>query len=132
MRQPTMRLNSFFIGFSLAIVTLSAADRASADSAGQRMLFDGKTMGAWKVSDFEGAGDPHVEEGALVLPFGERLSGVKWTGEALPRINYEIALEAKRVDGSDFFCGLTFPLNDEYASLIIGGWGGALCGISSI
>ncbi len=127
---PTMRLNSLFTVSALGLMILIAGARAMGEPP--RSLFDGKTLGSWKVSDYEGAGDAHVEDGALVLPFGERLSGVKWTGEPLPRMNYEIVLEARRVDGSDFFCGLTFPVNDEYASLIVGGWGGALCGISSI
>ena len=47
-------------------------------------------------------------------------------------MNYEIELDAQRVDGSDFFCGLTFPVNKTCASLIIGGWGGGLCGISNL
>ena len=41
-------------------------------------------------------------------------------------------MQARRVEGADFFCGLTFPVGDSHASLILGGWGGALCGISSI
>ena len=31
-----------------------------------------------------------------------------------------------------FFCGLTFPFHDSHATLILGGWGGSLIGISSI
>ena len=34
--------------------------------------------------------------------------------------------------GSDFFCGLTFPYKESHATLILGGWGGSLIGISSI
>src|SRR5690606_8783888 len=34
--------------------------------------------------------------------------------------------------GTDFFCGLTFPVNDNFCSLILGGWGGGVCGLSSI
>jgi hypothetical protein len=34
--------------------------------------------------------------------------------------------------GSDFFCGLTFPFKDNHATLVRGGWGGSLIGISSI
>ena len=34
--------------------------------------------------------------------------------------------------GSDFFCGLTFPYKDTHATLILGGWGGSLIGISSL
>jgi hypothetical protein len=49
-----------------------------------------------------------------------------------PKMNYEIALEAMRVDGSDFFCGLTFPVGDDPCSFICGGWGGGVVGLSSI
>ena len=34
--------------------------------------------------------------------------------------------------GSDFFCGLTFPFKESHATLILGGWGGSLIGISSL
>jgi hypothetical protein len=47
-------------------------------------------------------------------------------------MNYEVTLEATRVAGDDFFCGLTFPVGDSFASLIVGGWGGTVVGISSI
>ena len=40
--------------------------------------------------------------------------------------------DAMRVTGTDFFCGLTFPVRDSHCSLIVGGWGGSLVGISSI
>ena len=52
----------------------------------------------------------------------------------LPLTNYEISLQAKRLQGVDFFCGLTFPVGklDRCASLILGGWGGSVTGISSI
>ena len=29
-----------------------------------------------------------------------------------------------RVDGSDFFAGITFPVDKSFCSLILGGWGG--------
>lgn len=35
-------------------------------------------------------------------------------------------------EGNDFFCGLTFPVNDSFCTLIIGGWGGSVVGISSL
>jgi hypothetical protein len=34
--------------------------------------------------------------------------------------------------GNDFFCGLTFPFKESHATLILGGWGGSLIGISSL
>ncbi|HWE93491.1 MAG TPA: DUF1080 domain-containing protein [Tepidisphaeraceae bacterium] len=93
-------------------------------------LFDGKTLGKWKVSDFAGHGEPTVEDGTLRLPFGEQLTGVTYSGE-IPKMNYEVELEAQKLDGADFFCGLTFPVDDSFASFIVGGWGGSVVGISS-
>ena len=72
-----------------------------------------------------------MKDGTLVIPAGAVLSGVVYEGE-VPKVDYEVELEAQRVMGTDFFCGLTFPYKDSHASLILGGWGGGLCGISSI
>jgi hypothetical protein len=47
-------------------------------------------------------------------------------------MNYEISLEAMRVDGGDFFCGLTFPVDKSPCSFIVGGWGGGVVGLSCI
>lgn len=107
--------------------------RASAKTAESQWisLFDGKTLGKWKPTNFGGEGGVKVENGAIMMPIGEMLTGVTYTGDDYPKMNYEIALEAQRVDGSDFFCGLTFPVNDTHASLILGGWGGSVTGISS-
>jgi hypothetical protein len=109
---------------------LTGAD--SKDDAKWESLFDGKTLGHWKATDFGGQGESKVEDGKLLLTHGESLTGVTWQGEPPVRMNYEIELDAMRVDGSDFFCGLTFPVNKTCASLIVGGWGGGLCGISNL
>ena len=50
----------------------------------------------------------------------------------LPRTDYELAFDAAREEGVDFFCGLTFPVGESHASLILGGWGGATTGLSSL
>jgi hypothetical protein len=94
-------------------------------------LFDGEELGEWKRSDFGGAGDVSVADGRIVIGFCDGCNGVTWTGE-FPTIDYELRLEAMRVDGIDFFCGLTFPVGDDPCSLIVGGWGGAVVGLSSI
>ena len=95
-------------------------------------LFDGKTLAGWKETDFGGNGQVEIKDGQIILHMGT-MTGVTWTnGAILPRANYEIQLEAMRVEGSDFFCGLTFPIGQEPCSLIIGGWGGGLVGLSSI
>ncbi|HPD46772.1 MAG TPA: DUF1080 domain-containing protein [Anaerohalosphaeraceae bacterium] len=94
-------------------------------------LFDGESMGQWKKTPFEQDGKSYVEEGKIVMTAGHDMSGITWTGPLL-RMNYEIELEAARLEGSDFFCGLTFPVNDSHCTLVIGGWGGTLIGLSNI
>jgi hypothetical protein len=95
-------------------------------------LFDGKSLDGWKITDFGGQGEVKVDNGAITLPHGNGdLTGV--SRESFPqKINYEVELEAMRVDGSDFFCGITFPVKDQACSLILGGWGGGLVGLSSL
>jgi hypothetical protein len=100
--------------------------------AGQEIsLFDGKTLGQWKATDFGGQGQVSVKDGAIYLAMGSYMTGITWTGPVV-RMNYEITLEAMRVEGSDFFCGLTFPVGEKPCTLILGGWGGSLCGLSSL
>jgi Domain of Unknown Function (DUF1080) len=94
-------------------------------------LFDGSRLGKWEQTSFGGEGPVSVVDGAIVLGMGDPLTGVTWTGEALPTA-YEIALEATRLAGSDFFCALTFPVGTSHCSLILGGWGGTTVGLSSI
>ena len=66
-----------------------------------------------------------------MIESGDSLSGVNWTN-GVPKTNYEVALDAMRVEGADFFCGLTFPVGETNCSLILGGWGGAVTGLSSV
>lgn len=74
-----------------------------------------------------------AESRVLKIGIGTDLNGVRWSGD-IPTEPYQVELEARRLSGSDFFCGLTFPVRGatESATLIIGGWGGNLVGISSI
>ena len=96
-----------------------------------RPLFDGKTLGKWKPTGFGGEGEIVVEDGTIRIGMGVDLSGITWSGE-VPRQDYEISLDAQRADGNDFFCGLTFPVGEDPCSLIVGGWGGGVVGLSSI
>lgn len=105
-----------------------------ADDGGWESLFDGKTLGPWKSTNFGGEGKVHVQDGQIILEMANAdLTGITWgrSRDDLPHVDYEISLKAMRVEGSDFFCGLTFPYKDSHASLICGGWGGGLVGISS-
>lgn len=106
-------------------------DLAKLKSGESAELFNGKSLAGWKPSDFAGRGEVKVENGSLIIQTGTELTGITWTG-TLPRSDYEISLEAKRTEGHDFFCGLTFPVGKSPCSLIVGGWGGSTVGLSSI
>ena len=94
-------------------------------------LFDGKTLDGWEITRFGTEGPVSVSDGNIVLAFGDGCTGVTWTND-FPRSNYEVTLEAMRVSGNDFFCGMTFPVNESHCSLIVGGWGGPVVGLSTI
>ena len=126
--------NSFstFIALGALSIVVNAHNASGEETkTDQASLFDGKTLGKWKVTDFGGHGKVHVADGNLVIEGGVDLSGVTYSGQ-VQRDNYEISLEAKRAKGEDFFCGLTFPIGKDHASLIVGGWGGGIVGISSL
>lgn len=107
--------------------------QAGADgSAAWQPLFDGKSLTNWKSTPFVGEGPVKVENGQIILEAGNDLTGITWTGPALPATNYELTLQAMRVDGRDFFAGVTFPVADSFCSLILGGWGGSVTGLSNI
>lgn len=96
-----------------------------------RSLFDGRSLAGWEVTDFIGHGPVEAEEGSIVLGMGDPLTGITWTGE-FPRVGYEVTLQATRVEGRDFFAAITFPVGDAPCTLVIGGWGGSVVGLSSI
>ena len=103
----------------------------SKEASNVTQMISGNTLGQWKQTDFAGHEEVMVENGVMKIGMGIELNGVNWTGP-LPNGEYEIRLEARRVQGNDFFCGLTFPVKENHATLVLGGWGGALVGISSL
>lgn len=119
---------------------VSPADAsASGRGGGWQSLFDGRTLAGWKPSGFYDEGTVRVEApfrdvpSAIVMEPGAFLTGITWAREDdLPRRDYEIALEAMKVEGGDFFCGLTFPVGESACTLIVGGWGGMVVGLSSV
>ena len=108
-----------------------SADKHPQDKPG-RALFDGSTMAGWEATNFGGEGEVEVADGAIQLAMGYPMTGVTSIHESLPTVNYEISLEAMRIEGIDFFCGLTFPVGESHCSLIVGGWGGTIVGLSNI
>lgn len=127
---------------SVVIPADAAADEAEAeaknggtehavDTGGEwKSMFDGKTIDGWKEAEFTGRGEVTVQDESIVLGMGF-MTGVIWD-RPFPTSNYEIRLEARRINGSDFFCALTFPVKDSHCTWINGGWGGGVVGLSSL
>jgi hypothetical protein len=114
-----------------SVTPLRGQTAKGADSAWQQ-LFDGKSLTNWEPTKFFGMGAVKVETGQIILEAGGDLTGITWVGPELPTMNYEITLQAMRVEGRDFFAGVTFPVADSFCSLILGGWGGQVIGLSSV
>ncbi len=122
-----------------SVAATPPAKAAPKKPAGWQNLFDGKTLTGWAQSGFDGEGAVKVENpfrgggGAIVVEAGTALTGITWTkGSTLPKTNYEVEVMAMKLEGSDFFCGLTFPVGKTACSFIAGGWGGMVTGISSV
>jgi hypothetical protein len=80
-------------------------------------------------------GDEAKKAGVLVLGPGELFSIVKYEGKQPLMVNeYEVSWEGMRLEGSDFFAALTFPVGSEKvcATFVTGGWGGWVTGVSSL
>ena len=109
-------------------------------------LFDGVALGPWERTRFGGEGEVEVKDGAIRLGFGSPLTGIHLDAAAVARLGlrdagYELEVVAARIAGNDFFCGLTFPVGpvglvgpggDSHATLVLGGWGGGLTGLSCL
>jgi len=132
-----LNLARFFCGmFVTACLLSSCHSMPSLQSSGGeqvtiRELFDGESLDGWEITPWTYRGPVEVRDGSLLLGRGHECTGVTWQKE-FPTSNYEVTLDAMRVEGSDFFCGMTFPVGEEFCTLILGGWGGSLVGLSSI
>ena len=113
------------------LTALASLPSASFEADGWKEMFDGQTLKGWQETKFSGHGEVQVQNGIIILKMGDPFTGIGWTND-FPKMNYEIAFDALRLTGSDFFCGLTVPVGDSFCSLIVGGWGGSLVGISSL
>lgn len=94
-------------------------------------------MDSWQPVNFGGEGDVFFKDGALNLDYGSPMTGVIYKrgtvhfGES--RNHYAITLQAQRVEGVDMFLGVTFPVGEDgHVSLVLGGWGGTITGISNL
>jgi Domain of Unknown Function (DUF1080) len=135
-RIALLLLSSLFLFVANAAEKKPKAKAAGKSPPGVLSLFDGKSLAGWKVSDFAANGGAEVDTKfaggpVIIVDQGEVLSGITYTN-TVPRVDYEISLEAMKINGSDFFCGLTFPFQKAHATLVLGGWGGGVVGISNI
>jgi len=95
------------------------------------VLFNGKSLMGWEITNFGPQGPVFVSGNEIILGMGDGCTGITWTGD-FPETDYEVSLEAKRMEGNDFFCGMTFPAGKDPCTLIVGGWGGTVVGLSCI
>ena len=127
----TVLASRVVLGAWLMLAGAAGAQTGKSIEGAWQPLFDG-TLTNWMPTKFIGEGAVKVEDGQVILEAGRSLTGITWTGRPLPTTNYEITLQAMRIEGSDFFAGVTFPVADSFCSLILGGWGGTVVGLSSI
>ncbi len=141
MRGETMKYPTLTVLLVLGAAFAAAEDKPAQPAAAtpevpkEFVLFNGKSLDDWESVDVGGSGIVEMEGGVMIINQGENVSGAIYKKAAtLPTTNYEITLEAKRLQGVDFFVGLTFPVGDlkTCATLICGGWGGSVTGISCI
>ncbi len=101
-------------------------------------LLEGTMSALWQAAGIADEGAVEVTADRLSLYPGQPMTGARFSGDwealGLPWIDYALTFEARRVEGRDFFATCTFPVGsvERCLSLVIGGWGGGLVGISSI
>ncbi len=101
-------------------------------------LLNGALESQWSAAGIPDEGPVSVAQGVIRLGAGLPMTGVRFTGAwdslNLPWIDYVLTFEAQRVEGQDFFATCTFPVGspNRCVSLVLGGWGGGLVGISNI
>ena len=101
-------------------------------------LSSSELQSQWQASGIPEQGPTEVSESVLRIGEGIPMTGIRFVGDwgalNLPWIDYALTFEARRVEGQDFFATCTFPIGgpDRCVSLVVGGWGGGLVGISCI
>ncbi len=108
-----------------------AAKKASSTEPAWKPMFDGRSLKDWKRTRFGGEGEVVVQNGIIEMGMGSSMTGITYI-QKMPKCDYEVQVEAMRVDGIDFFCTTTFPVNDTFCSLVVGGWAGPVVGISCV
>lgn len=95
------------------------------------VVFKTSPLDDWEITNFGPQGPVYMSGENIILGMGDGCTGITYR-YPVPDLDYRITLEAKRVSGFDFFCGMTFPAGKQPCTLIVGGWGGSTIGLSSI
>lgn len=116
----------------MAVLIFSILFLVGCDCKKSVQVFDLADAG-WDRAQFGGDGEIALEDGVFRIGMGVEMTGIRFDGE-IPSAPYSLELEARKITGTDFFCGLTFPVRSEgeCLTLILGGWGGGTVGLSSI
>lgn len=117
--------------------TLAGCGRSPTPMPQTWRLQEASLLAHWQPAGIDQSGDLQLAPGEFTLGAGKPMTGTRFTAWAqlhLPVTDYAVEFEAMRVSGQDFFGALTFPVRsiDTCATLVTGGWGGGLVGISSI
>lgn len=115
----------------------SAAPQAGEDGFGWQELIDGRSLLGWRRLDFDGkGGEVDAAGGAIALGRGEPFTAIVIDDPEFepPGLEYEIVVAARKIEGRDFFCALTFPVPEKASccTFVVGGWGGGVTGLSDI
>ena len=80
-------------------------------------LFDGKSLGIWEEIQFreENQANVRIENGKIIFDRGDPMTGIAINdlGFEVPDDEYELTLKARKIDGRDFFCAITFPVPEK-------------------
>lgn len=126
----------YLVGFALLLTGCCATEPTPTPATWTPLI--NEDLSAWEPLVFGGDGEILFEDGSLILDMGGPFTGVKYRGDAAALLGpelepYEIKLQARRTQGLDFFCGLTFPVGTEgHTTLVLGGWAGSMVGLSSL
>ena len=135
-----MRILFWFVTYAVWIASpVFAQEPSNADSDSTpdqtAELFSGKTLEdwGWIPTEFGGEGEIQIVGDEIIMSPGIPMTGIhRDRNEELPTTNYTISLEAKRLQGIDFFCALTFPVQESHCTFVVAGWAGATVGLSCV
>jgi len=90
-------------------------------------LFDGTSLGLWKIEDLGAQQNVRVADGQIHLDWGNPGTAIHWSGPEVA-LGYELRFELQRARGSgDAYSFITFPVGDHACTLVLGDWVGVQC-----